>query len=88
MFDLRTPRLFILVLAMFLLLGGAASSARAQEYTRPVDVVPTEEDIGEGYQMPAVQCTPPRPSWWGYVDIALLAMALMLAAWIVFARLR
>jgi len=59
------------------------SPAEPIHYQRPVDVVPTPEDIGEGYETPAVQRPLPRAAWWDLVDSAVFVVALALAAWIV-----
>jgi polyferredoxin len=56
------------------------------QYVRPVDVVPPDDEIGEGYVTPPVQRPLPRALWWNAVDVALLATALGLSAWIVLAR--
>ena len=55
--------------------------AAAQDFERPVDVAPTEQDIGDGYQTPEVQRPLPRAQWHEVLDVALLAAALGLAAW-------
>ncbi|MHC4445277.1 MAG: 4Fe-4S binding protein [Planctomycetota bacterium] len=56
------------------------------EYQRPVDAAPQEEDIGGGYETPAVQRPLPRAVWWGVVDVAVLVLGLGLATWIVLGR--
>ncbi len=73
--------LFAAVLAV--LAGGAVVTAQWQ---RPVDVTPTDEDIGDGYVTPSVQRHPPRAGWWNVVDGLALAGALALGAWIVLGR--
>jgi polyferredoxin len=62
------------------------SAARAQEYERPVDVAPTAQDIGEGYEVPVVQRPRPRAQWHEVLDVGLLAAALGLGAWLVLRR--
>jgi polyferredoxin len=56
------------------------------QYIRETDVVPTDADIGDGYQTPPVQRPLPRAAWWDAVDAAVLTVALGLAAWIVLRR--
>jgi polyferredoxin len=61
--------------------------ARAQvAYERPVEVAPQQETIGGGYQTPAVQKPRPRDYWLEVADVALLAVAMGVAVWIVVAR--
>jgi ferredoxin len=63
----------------------AATPVLAQQqfdYERPVDIAPTEETIGEGYVTPEVQRPRPRAAVWQITDVALLAVALGLAAWL------
>ena len=55
-------------------------------YSRPVDVAPGEESIGEGYVTPDVQRPLPRSVARQLFDLALLTLALAGAAWIVLAR--
>ncbi|MCG6925384.1 MAG: 4Fe-4S binding protein [Acidobacteria bacterium] len=75
-----------------LLLALAATAPRpagAQEvlqYERPVDVAPTEETIGEGYVVPEVQRPRPLSAFRQVVDVTLLAVALVLAAWLAIFR--
>lgn len=64
---------------------GTANQAAAQ-FVRPVDVVPQEDDIGEGYATPDVQRPLPRGAWWNVIDMVLLATALGLSSWIVLKR--
>jgi polyferredoxin len=52
------------------------------QYTRPVDLAPSEESIGEGYVTPEVQRPLPRSLRWQLFDLVLLAVALGAAAWI------
>jgi polyferredoxin len=65
-----------------LLLAAAPALAQHFEYERPVDTAPTEESIGEGYVTPQVQRPRPRAAAWQVADVALLAAALGLAAWL------
>ena len=55
---------------------------QAIDYERQVDVAPTEESIGEGYQTPEVQRPLPRAAIWHTLDVVLLTLALGLAAWL------
>jgi ferredoxin len=54
-----------------------------EQYERPVDVAPSEEDIGEGYVVPPVQSPTPRSFWMEVLDVLLLVVALALGTWIV-----
>lgn len=56
------------------------------DYSRPVDVAPTEENIGEGYVTPDVQRPPSTSIARQLLDLGLLAGALGLAAWLVLSR--
>ena len=58
------------------------TEARGVEYERPVDMAPTAEDMGGGYEVPPVQRTLPRAAWWNIVDVAVLVTALGLSAWL------
>jgi polyferredoxin len=49
------------------------------EYERPVTAAPQPEDIGESYQLPAVQHVRPRAAWWYLADVILLTVALVAA---------
>ena len=69
-----------------LALSALPDKAAAEDFVRPVDVVPPDKDIGEGYQTPPVQRPQPRTSWWSGVDVALLAAGLGLSSWIVLKR--
>ncbi len=73
-----------------LLLAIAALVATAgplfAQYDRPVDVAPSAEDIGGDYATPTVQHPLPRAAWWGIVDVAVLALAMGVGAWIVLRR--
>lgn len=73
----------ILLLA---LIAGTAAAQDPMDYSRPVDVAPTEEVIGEGYVTPEVQRPQPLAPWRQILDLALLGAALGLAAWIALKR--
>jgi len=75
-----------LILSAFLLSAGAQSYQT--QYERPVDVAPSEEDIGEGYKVPPVQRPHPRSAWAEMVDVVLLLIAMGLAVWIVLGKRR
>ena len=83
---------WLLRIALFLALFHLAPSTLAvaqsyqDRYSRPVEVAPSEEAIGEGYTVPPVQRPHPRSFWLEILDIALLAGAMGLGAWIVLAR--
>jgi polyferredoxin len=67
------------------MLALAAAPAFAQQhlqYERPVETAPDEETIGEGYVTPEVQRPHPRSTARELVDVAILAAALGLAAWL------
>jgi len=55
-------------------------------YSRPVDLAPDENAIGDSYETPEVQRPLPRSVNWQIFDLALLAAALGGAAWIVLGR--
>jgi NAD-dependent dihydropyrimidine dehydrogenase PreA subunit len=62
----------------------AAVPARSQvDYSRPVEVAPNEEAIGEGYVVPEVQRPAATSIGRQLLDLGLLAGALALAAWFV-----
>jgi Fe-S-cluster-containing hydrogenase component 2 len=69
-----------------LVLALSAVPLLGQEYSRPVDVAPTDESIGEGYVTPDVQSPLPRSMARQLFDLGLLALALGGAAWIVLER--
>lgn len=62
------------------------SQSYQDQYQRPVDVAPSEEDIGEDYVTPDVQRPHPRSWVLEMLDVGLLAVALGLSTWIVLAR--
>ncbi len=64
----------------------AAPAWPQTDYSRPVDVAPSEEAIGEGYVTPEVQRPRATSIERQILDLALLAAALGLAAWIVLGR--
>jgi len=66
----------------------APASAQQIDYSRPVEVAPTEEVIGEGYLTPEVQHPAPRAAWWQVADVVLLGVAMALAAWLALWRRR
>ncbi len=75
----------ITVFSIFVLsfLVAPAGAQDPIDYSRPVDVAPSEEVIGEGYVTPEVQRPRPLAPWRQVLDMALLGAALLLAAWIV-----
>ena len=78
---------FILIIAGVAILRPAGALAQYQyQYERPVSAAPSDEDIGEGYVTPVVQLPLPRAQWREVTDVALLAAALGLGAWIVLRR--
>lgn len=64
----------------------AQDESYEQQYERPVDVAPTEEDIGEDYRIPAVQRPYPRSFWLEILDVSLLVIAMGFSTWIVLAK--
>jgi polyferredoxin len=79
--------LFILVIVCILVIPlQTLAQPYEMQYERPVDVAPTEEDIGEGYVVPPVQRPYPRSVLLEMLDVMLLVTAMSLAAWIVLAR--
>ncbi len=69
-------------LLVALVLNAPSAPTQQIEYQRQVDVAPTEESIGEGYQTPEVQRPRPLSTLRQGIDVALLAVALLLAAWL------
>ncbi|WP_146449817.1 4Fe-4S binding protein [Bythopirellula polymerisocia] len=70
-----------LLTLLFLMLATVMLPVRGQEeYSRPVTAAPQPEDIGDSYQLPAVQHVAPRSTWWYAVDVVLLFAALVAAA--------
>ena len=78
---------FLSAVLVLIAIPAVSGDTTLAQYVRPVDVVPPDDDIGEGYVTPPVQRPLPRAAWWGIVDVALLAAAMALATWIVL-RLR
>ncbi len=75
-------------IGLFVLLFGPGPAVAQDpiDYERPVDVAPTEEVIGEGYVTPDVQRIKPLAPWRQVLDMVLLGVALLVAAWIVLKR--
>lgn len=70
-----------LAISLVLVPLSSASPAVAQDdYARPVTTAPQPEDIGQSYQLPAVQLVRPRSAWWYLVDVVLLTLALVATA--------
>lgn len=83
----RLPRtLLLLILVQFSSSAFLLAQSYKDQYSRPVEVAPSEESIGEGYTVPPVQRPNPRSFWLEFLDIALLAAAMGLGAWIVLER--
>lgn len=82
------PRLFAILLLCWFPDSGlfAQGQSYEEQYQRPVDVAPTEEDIGEGYTVPPVQRPHPRSVWLEVLDVALLVSAMGLGVWIVLVK--
>ena len=79
----RSSRLITILVLTFVV----SQTVLAQiEYERPVEVAPTEEDIGEGYVTPPVQWHPPRATWLNITDAGLLLAGLGISAWLGLAR--
>jgi polyferredoxin len=78
----RRPPILLFLLFLILPIPAMAQSYEEQ-YSRPVDVAPAEEDIGDGYKVPPVQRPLPRSFWLELLDVLLLILALGLATWIV-----
>lgn len=77
---------FLLTFLHLTPLSLALAQSYQEQYSRPVEVAPSAEDIGEGYTIPPVQRPHPRSYWLEILDTSLLAGAMGLAAWIVLAR--
>ncbi len=71
---------------VFVVVPSVSTVAQSPQYARETDVVPPDEDIGDGYVTPEVQRPLPRAAWWSAVDALLLAVGLGLATWIVLKR--
>jgi NosR/NirI family nitrous oxide reductase transcriptional regulator len=74
---------WIAAAAMLSALMGGLPAWSQVDYSRPVDVAPTEENIGEGYLTPEVQRPRSTSKARQLLDLGLLAGALGLAAWLV-----
>jgi len=74
-----------LALAVACLFGALPVGAQV-DYSRPVEVAPNEEAIGEGYVVPEVQRPVPTSIGRQLLDLGLLAGALGLAAWLVLGK--
>lgn len=72
--------LALAALFLLLLLAWATPVGGQDEYSRPVTTAPRPEDIGESYQLPAVQHVAPRSKWWYLADVILLTVGLVAAA--------
>ncbi len=75
-----------LMLSLPLFSSMAATPTAMAQYQRQVDVVPNPDDIGGAYELPPVQRPLSRAPWWGAVDVAVLALALGVSAWIILRR--
>jgi polyferredoxin len=75
-----------LLLVLSLLSPGVPVLAQQTDYQRQVDVAPTEESIGEGYVTPEVQHPQPRSVSRQVVDVVLLGLAMLVAAWLALRR--
>lgn len=75
---------------LLLLVATGATPALAQQYPyeRPVDTAPSEKTIGGDYVTPQVQHPRPRSLAWQIADVALLAVALSVSAWLALWRRR
>ena len=73
---------------LLLTLGAAPALAQQYQYERPVDTAPSEKAIGGGYAAPRVQHPRPRAVAWQVADVALLAGALGVSAWLALRRRR
>lgn len=84
----RRPGPFLLLLILLSAQRIGFSQPFQTQYERPVDVAPSEEDIGEGYKVPPVQRPNPRSALAEARDVILLVAALGLALWIVVVKRR
>jgi len=85
---LSRARLINIGLLLALVIGATPAVAQQMDYEREVEVAPNEESIGEGYVTPEVQHPLPRSAIWHTVDVALLALAMALAAWLALRKRR
>ncbi len=74
------------ILFVVLLCPAPRLFAQAMDYQRPVEAAPNEQSIGGGYVTPEVQRPLPRAQWREITDVALLAVAMAVCAWLVLAR--
>lgn len=81
----RGPFRLGLIIGLVLLFVAQTGVAQV-DYSRPVEVAPNEEAIGEGYVTPDVQRPQATSVARQLLDLALLAGALGLAAWMVLHR--
>lgn len=84
----RCRRATLLIFIFLASLSIAVAQPYQAQYERPVDVAPTEEDIGEDYKVPPVQRPHPRSVWAEILDVILLLAAMGVAAWIVLVKRR
>jgi polyferredoxin len=77
------PRVLLGLICLVLLPFPAGAQP---DYSRPVDVAPSEDAIGEGYVTPVVQRPLPLSAARQLLDLALLGAALALSAWIALRR--
>jgi len=80
-----THHSWIVLIFLCLIISPVLAPAQSYEdqYQRPVDVAPTEEDIGEDYKIPPVQRPYPRSFWMETLDVGLLILAMGVGTWIV-----
>jgi ferredoxin len=76
------------VLLLLVATGAAPALAQQYPYERPVDTAPSEKTIGGDYVTPQVQAPRPRSLAWQVADVALLAVALSVSAWLALWRRR
>jgi len=76
------------ILLLLLLIAATPLVGQSVDYARQAEVAPTEKTIGEGYVTPEVQHPLPRSVAWQLVDVALLGIALLVAAWLALWRRR
>lgn len=81
-----SPRTLFITLFFVGLASLSFAQSYEDQYSRPVEVAPSEEDIGEGYVVPPVQRPLPRSFWLEALDVTLLVIALGLSSWIVLTR--
>ena len=73
-------------LLICLFLFPAPVSSQQIDYSRPVNVAPSDETIGEGYVAPEVQRPRPRSTFWLIFDVVVMAAALGAAAYLALRR--